>query len=264
MYAKINGFGIDYSIEGSHANLPVVLIHGFPFSKEMWKPQIEVLKQDYYIISYDVRGHGRSDVGNGQYTIEYCVDDLIGLLDLLKISQAVLVGLSMGGYIALRTSERNPERLKGLVLCDTRSEADTNEVKIKRALQAKSVKIYGSQKFANTFIPTVLYENTIKKKPEIVMLLRNIIETTSPITVAGMLIALAARTDTTPWLHNIKLPTLLMVGQYDELTPSSVLTSMENKIPNAEMHIIPEAAHLCNLENPDEFNKHLLAFLEKI
>ena len=264
MYTKINGFGIDYIVEGSSTNLPVVLIHGFPFSKKMWGPQIEALKTDYYVVAYDVRGHGLSDVGNGQYTIEYCVDDLVGLLDLLKISQAVVVGLSMGGYIALRTAERNPDRLKGLVLCDTRSEADTNETKIKRTLQAKSVKIFGAKKFANTFIPTVLYENTIKKNPEIVKLLREIIDRASPIAITGMLIALAARTDTSSWLRNIDVPTLLMAGKYDELTPPTILSSMKEVIPNAEMHIIPDAAHLCNLENPDEFNKHLLAFLKKI
>ena len=264
MYIKINGFGINYITEGSHTNLPVVLIHGFPFNKEMWNPQIDVLKKDYFVIAYDVRGHGQSDVGNGQYTIEYCVDDLIGLLDTLKITKVVLVGLSMGGYIALRATERNPDRIKGLVLCDTKSESDNNEAKIRRAQQAKSVKIYGSQKFANTFIPTIVCENTLKRKPEIVKFIHTMIDDNSTIAVAGMLIALAARTDTTSSLNKINVPTLLIVGEHDALTTTSGMTSMKEKIPNSDMHEISNAAHISNLENPEEFNRHLLDFLKKI
>jgi len=264
MYIKINGFGIDYNMAGPPAAIPVVLIHGFPFSKEMWKPQIEVLIKEYCVVSYDLRGHGSSDIGNAQYTIEYCVDDFIGLLDILKISKAIVVGLSMGGYIALRAIERNPERFMGLVLCNTRSESDSNEAKIKRVIQAKSAKMYGINKFANHFLSTVFYENTIKKNPEVVRLIREIIENTSPIAVAGTLIALAARTDTTASLPNIKVPTLIMVGQFDELTPPALSKSMKEKITNSEMHIIPDAAHLSNLENSEEFNRHLLEFLNKI
>jgi len=264
MYLKVNGFGIDYTLDGVRTGLPVLLIHGFPFSKEMWKPQIEILKEDYYVLSYDVRGHGASDVGNGQYTIEYCVDDLIGLLDNLKIPQVVAVGLSMGGYIALRAIERNPGRFKGLVLCDTRSEDDSNEVKIKRAVQARNVKIYGMRKFAASFLPTILYDETLKNNSDAVELLRKIMEKTSPDAVAGILIALGGRTNTTRSLSNIKVPTLIMVGQYDELTPPSFSLSMKEKIPNSEMHLISNAAHISNLENAEEFNRYLLRFLEKI
>jgi len=264
VYIKINGFGIDYNVEGPRTGIPVVFIHGFPFNKEIWKPQIEAFKKDYYIISYDVRGHGTSDVGNAQYTIEYCVDDFIHLLNILKVESAVVVGHSMGGYIALRAIERNPERFRGLVLCNTRSECDTNEVKINRALQAKAVKFHGTKKFANKFLPTAIYEKTIQNNPELVRSMCQIIEKTSPNAIAGMLIALSARTDSTPSLTKINVPTLIMVGQFDELTPPSVSISMKEKIPNAELNILPNSAHLSNLENPEEFNQHLLEFLNKI
>jgi 3-oxoadipate enol-lactonase len=264
MFIKINGFGIDYNIDGPKTGMPVVLIHGFPFSKAMWKPQIEALKKDYYVISYDLRGHGSSDVGNAQYTIEYLAEDFFKLLDALKLQKVVAVGLSMGGYIILRAIEKNPDRFLGIVLCDTRSEDDTNEVKIKRAIQARNVKIYGTKKFANIFLPTVFYEKNLNNKTEAVKLIRSIIEKTSPHAIAGMLIALAARTDTTPNLQNIKVPTLIMVGQFDELTPPASSIAMKEKIPNAELHILPDAAHMSNLENPEEFNRHLLDFLKKI
>ena len=111
MNATINGSSMDYQTEGPRTGLPVVFIHGFPFSRAMWAPQIEAVKGRAYAVAYDVRGHGGSAVGDGQYSVEYFVDDLIALLDHLRISRAVLVGLSMGGYIALRTVER--QQLEG-------------------------------------------------------------------------------------------------------------------------------------------------------
>jgi 3-oxoadipate enol-lactonase len=257
-----NGVGIEYHIEGPRTGVPVVFIHGFPFCKEMWKPQIEALKKEYYVITYDVRGHGASDMSDGQYSIEYFVDDLVGLLDHLRISRAVVVGLSMGGYIALRAIERNPERFRGLVLCDTRSEADSNEGKIKRAVQAQLVKSEGMKSFADSFVKGLFFEKTFTENPQAVELIRGIIEKTSPLAVAGTLIALSARTDSTPSLYNIKVPSLILVGKHDALTPPSASSAMKEKIPHATMFIISKAAHLCNLENTEEFNKYLLTFLK--
>ncbi len=264
MKASIQGTGIDYTIEGPRTGIPVIFIHGFPFDRNIWKPQTEVLKNRFYTISYDIRGFGASDLGDGQYTVELFVDDLIGLLDHLKIGRGVLVGLSMGGYIALRAAERNPERVRGLVLCDTRSEADSNEGKIRRADQARNLKQEGTKEFARTFVGGLFYEKTFAEKPEIVESIRTTIERTSPLSIAGTLIALAGRTDTTPALYNIRVPTLILVGRHDGLTPVSASTAMREKIPGAEMHIIPHAAHLSNLENPEEFNLHLLNFLNKL
>ncbi|MBI5476761.1 MAG: alpha/beta fold hydrolase [Ignavibacteriales bacterium] len=264
MYIKVHGFGIDYTLEGPKTDTTIIFIHGFPLSKEMWKPQMEEFKKEYSVLSYDVRGHGLSDVGNGQYTIEYCVDDLFGLMDILHIQKAVLVGLSMGGYIALRAVEKHEDRFKGLVLCDTRSEDDTNEIKIKRAHQAKSVKIYGMNKFANLFLPTALTQNNVKKRTDVFRRMHDIIERNSSNAMAGIMIALAARTNTTPFLPSIKIPTLIMVGQFDEITPPSVSIQMKEKITDSEMHIIPDAAHLSNTENPDEFNKYLHKFLKSL
>ncbi len=260
----VNGNGIEYEVSGPRTGIPVVLIHGFPFSKEMWEPQAEVLKNRYYTISYDVRGHGRSDAGDGQYTIELFVDDFIALLDHLKIGRAVVVGLSMGGYIALRAIERHPERFRGLVLCDTRSEADTNEGKVRRANQAKSVKVDGMKKFADTFVSGLFYEETFLRTPHIIEEITSIIAKTSPLSVAGTFIALAARTDTTASLYNIKVPTLILVGKHDTLTPPSASSAMKEKIPNAEMFILAKAAHMTNLENTEQFNEHLLNFLSGI
>jgi 3-oxoadipate enol-lactonase len=264
MHFTLHDIRIEYGVDGPRTGLPVVFIHGFPFSKEMWKPQIEALKKDYYVITYDVRGHGASGIGDGQYSVEYFVDELIGLLDHLKISKAVVVGLSMGGYIALRAVERSPERFRGLVLCDTRSEADGNDGKIKRANQAATMKIDGMKKFAEPFLKAVFYEKTFETNPATVDLIRIIIEHSSPLAAAGTLLALAARTDTTASLYKVTLPTLILVGQHHTLTPPSASHAMKEKIPGAELHVLPKAAHMSNLEQPEEFNLHLSNFLKKI
>ncbi len=264
MKLLLRNAALDYTVDGPRTGVPIVLIHGFPFDKTMWTPQVEALKRRYYTITYDVRGHGRSEVGDGQYSIELFVDDLIALLDHLKLTRAVLAGLSMGGYIALRAVERNPDRVRALVLCDTRSEADTNEGKIRRAAQARFVKERPIEEFANMLLPGLFYDKSFSERPEAVAHIRETILSTSPLSIAGTLIALAGRTDTTPSLYNIRVPCLVLVGKHDALTPVSAATAIKEKIPGAQMYIIPDAGHVSSLEQPERFNAHLIEFLAKL
>jgi pimeloyl-ACP methyl ester carboxylesterase len=258
------GIAIEYEVSGPRAGLPVVFVHGFPFDRHMWKPQLDALKDRYYAVTYDIRGFGASDAGDGQYSVEYFVDDLIGLLDHLKIPKAVVAGLSMGGYIALRAIERHPDRFRGAVLADTRSEPDTNEGKVKRATQARSVKKEGMKKFADGFLSAAFHPETPERLPDVVRTIRAVVEKTSPVAAAGTLIALAARTDTTPSLFAMKIPALILVGQNDSITPPAASSAMKEKIPGAELHILPGAGHLSNLESSEEFNRRLLHFLSTL
>ena len=264
MKAVVNGGEIFYVDVGISKATPIVLIHGFPFSHEMWDPQIEVLQKRFRVIAYDLRGHGKSGVGDGQYTLEFFVDDLLGLLDHLKIERAVLCGLSMGGYIALRTVERNPERVRGLILADTQAKADSNEAKLKRAAAIKSVKANGVKAYAEDFVKSVFAPQTLANNKAAVEKIRRIIQSNSSLGICGALLALASRTETTEALSGIKVPTLILVGEHDALTPPSASQEMRNKIPNSEIHVIPNAAHMSNLENSKEFNKHLLDFLGRL
>ena len=243
---------------------PIVLIHGFPFSSEMWKPQIDFLKTKYRVIAYDIRGHGNSDDGDGQYTIEFFIDDLIALLDHLKIQKATLCGLSMGGYIALRAIERNPERIASLILCDTGPQADSNEVKIRRATNIKSVKANGVKTFAENFVKAVFATSSLKSKPFEVEAIRKTIEANSEVGICGTLLALASRTDTTDSLDVIRVPTLIMVGEEDKVTPPKLSELMDSKISGSFIHVLKNAGHLSNLENPEDFNKHLDEFLSTV
>ncbi len=265
MEEQINGIRLHYIDVGVDSGKPpIVLIHGFPFSSEMWKPQIDFLKTKHHVIAYDVRGHGNSEDGDGQYTIEFFVDDLIALLDRLKIGKAILCGLSMGGYIALRAIERNPDRVAALVLCDTGPQADSNEVKIRRAANIKSVKMNGVKAFADSFVKAVFAPSSLKSKPFEVEAIRKIIEANSEVGICGTLLALACRTDTTDSLDLIHVPTLIMVGEEDKVTPPKLSELMDSKISGSDFRVLKGAAHISNLESPEDFNKHLGEFLSTL
>jgi 3-oxoadipate enol-lactonase len=260
----VNGIEVHYvDVNDSHA-LPIVLIHGFPFNHEMWQPQIESFAKKFRVIAYDIRGHGKTVAPDSQYVIEFLVDDLISLLDYLKIEKAILCGLSLGGYIALRTVERNPERVLALILADTQSKPDSNEAKLKRAATMKSIKTQGIHAYAENLVKTLFTSDTLTKKTDLVAWVKEMIKASSPSAICAALLALTGRTDTTPTLPNINVPTLILVGEHDASTTPIASQEMHNKIVNSEIHVIPNAGHLSNLENPGEFNKHILNFLAKL
>jgi 3-oxoadipate enol-lactonase len=262
--AVVNEVEIHYIDVGDSDALPIVLIHGFPFSHEMWAPQIAFLEKRFRVVAYDLRGHGKSGVGDGQYTLEFFVDDLVGLLDYLEIEKAALCGLSMGGYIALRFAERNPERLLALILADTQAKADSNDAKLRRAAAIKSVKTNGVKAYADSFVKSVFAPQTFASKSDVVEAIKRIIRSNSSLGICGALLALLSRTETTEALPGIKVPTLILVGEQDALTPPSASQEMHTRIPNSEIHLILNAAHMSNLENSGVFNKYLLDFLERL
>ncbi len=267
MKAVINNSLTHYIDIGISTALPVILIHGFPFSHKMWMMpggQTEALAGTYHVIAYDVRGHGESEVGDGLYTIEFFADDLIGLMDHLNVQQAVVVGLSMGGYIALRAMQKKPERFKGLVLCNTRADADSNESKIKRAGAIRAIKTNGPRLFAQELVKNLFAPQSLETKQNAVKLIESTIERTAPLALCGTELALASRIDSTPSLSAINIPTLVMTGELDTIAPPEINKAIKDAISNAEFFAIPKAAHLSNLENADEFNKHLVEFLQKL
>jgi len=261
--AFVNGLDVWFEHQGRPEAPPLVLIHGFPFSHEMWRPQIVVFSERFRVIDYDLRGLGRSSAGDGQYPFEFFVDDLISLLDHMKIKKATLCGLSMGGYIALRAVERNPERVTALILADTQARADSNETKLKRAASVRAIKANGVKPFAEGFLKSVFTPESLIAKTESTQAIQRIIESNSSTGVCGALIAMATRTDTVQSLSAIQTPTLILVGEQDTLTPPSTSQEMHERIPRSELRIIKNAAHLSNMETADEFNRHVIAFLSK-
>jgi 3-oxoadipate enol-lactonase len=250
--------------EGDPSGLPVVFLHGFPFSHWIWRGQMKAVSGFCRAIAYDLAGHGQSDIGTGQYSIEGHVDDLIGVCDHLSLDRVVVVGLSMGGYVALRALERNPERFRGAVLCDTRSEADSMDAKLRRFAGVATVQADGSGVFADAFVKSIFAPSSFSRRKEEIAAIHQIISRTPPLSIAGTLLALAARTDTTPSLVNISVPVLILVGKEDAVTPPAAAEAMHERIRGSELQVIPNAGHLSNLENPSAFNHALVGFLRRI
>jgi pimeloyl-ACP methyl ester carboxylesterase len=256
--------GLSVFLEGSSKNKPIIFIHGFPYDHTMWKEQIVALSDKYFCVAYDIRGLGESPAGDGQYTIESFVDDLEAIINNLNLNKPVICGLSMGGYISLRALERMQDKFSAAILCDTRSEADNNEGKLKRAAGIKRINSEGLAPFAKDFITNCFGEYFKQNKSNE---LNKIIEKSSsfnPIGVKGCLLAMLSRTDTTQSLSKLNVPTLIICGEQDALTPPAVMKDMFHKIPNAEFVEIKNAGHMTPIENPEEVNKAIINFLNKL
>lgn len=255
--------GLSVYIEGNSKSKPIVFVHGFPYDHTMWKAQIDELSKNYFCVAYDIRGLGGSPVGDGQYTMESFVDDLESILNELGLEKPVLCGLSMGGYISLRALERMQNKFSAVVLCDTRSEADNNEGKLKRAAAIKRINTEGLAPFAKDFITNCYgdhYKQNNKNDFENRIAKSSVFD---PIGVKGSLLAMLGRNDTTEYLSKIKIPALVICGEHDALTPPPVMQALAEKINDAEFVIIKNSGHMSPIENPEEVNDAIKKFLEK-
>ena len=256
--------GLSVFLEGDSNKKSIIFVHGFPFDHTMWQSLIDELSENYFCVAYDIRGLGESPAGNGQFTIESFVDDIEMIVDELKLDRPLICGLSMGGYISLRTLERMPQKFSAAILCDTRSEADNNDGKLKRAVSIKRINTEGLSPFVRDFITNCFGDDFKRNKKDI---LEKIIAKSSdfdPVGVKGCLLAMLSRIDTTPGLGKITIPTLLICGEQDALTPPQTMKEMFHKIKNAEFIEITNAGHMAPIENPTEVNKAIKIFLNKI
>lgn len=249
--------------KGDPANQPIIFIHGFPFDHNMWSNQINELSLNYFCVSYDIRGLGESPAGDGLITMEILAEDVLEIMEKEKLNKPVLCGLSMGGYIAQRAVEKNENLFRALILCDTKSSADNNEAKIKRAQGIKEISETGVKKYIEKFIPNCFAEESISKLGDVYKETLNRSLNFSPSGVKGCLLAMAARTDTTEFISEIKIPVLLICGEKDKLTPPYIMEQMAQSIPDSEFHIIPKAGHITPLENPETVNKIIKDFLSR-
>jgi pimeloyl-ACP methyl ester carboxylesterase len=262
MKTQINGITIAYSDRGT--GLPIVFLHAFPLNRTMWAEQEDVLSLRFRVITVDLRGHGESDAPLWRYTLEQSADDVNALLDQLAIQQAIFAGLSMGGYILFAFYRKYAARVKGLILADTRAQADTTEGKDGRFQMAQTAYQKGPTAIADIMIPKLLSPATIQTKPALVQHVRAMIEGNQISGIAGDLMAMAERPDSVPLVKQITCPTQIIVGELDQATPPSESRFMADHIPNASLAIIPGAAHLTNLEQPETFNQIVVAFAAEL
>lgn len=260
----VNNLTVSYNDEGPDGAPVIIFIHGFPFNKSMWNKQVEALKNKFRVIAYDVRGHGNSDAGTIDFSIELFVNDLLSLMDTLKINKALLCGLSMGGYIALNAIENYPDRFDSLILSDTNCISDTPEVKEKRMKTIESIKKNGVEKFADESMNNFFAPESLSTKKEKIAAVREMIVNTSKQTLYKTLRAFYERKETCSRLSDINVPVLIMVGKEDKITPPAAAQLMHEKIKDSLLSIIEHAGHLSNMENPVEFNEQLKKFVASV
>lgn len=257
--ARVRGIEMAYDDMGRGST--VVLLHGYPFNRSMWREQVEALKESYRVIAPDLRGHGETTVTDEPATMEEMARDVAALLDELGIERVALCGLSMGGYVTLAFYRRFPLRARALVLADTRPQADTEEARRKREEQAGQILKEGMQAIADDFLKKVLTAATLAEKPEMTARVREMILQTDPQGAASALRGMAARPDRTALLEEVLAPTLILVGSEDEITPPADSELMRREIRGSRLKVLEGASHLSNLERPAEFNRALLDFL---
>jgi 3-oxoadipate enol-lactonase len=257
---KLHGINISYE-EAGKGEIPVIFIHGFPFDKSTWQPQIESLKKNYRVIAYDIRGFGGSDLGEETISIDLFASDLIQFLDALNIRKAIVCGLSMGGYIVMNAVSRFPERFEAIILSDTQCIADSEENKEKRFKTIDQINKEGLENFAEGFVQNVFCKETLENKKELVNEVKHLILKTSPKTITGTLKALAERRETCTALKHVNIPALILCGKEDNVTPLSQSELLNNTLSNSTMQSIDKAGHLSNLEQPETFNDHIHSFL---
>ncbi|MFN8061796.1 MAG: alpha/beta fold hydrolase [Vicinamibacterales bacterium] len=239
---------------------PLVLLHAFPLSADLWEPQLAAPPAGWRLLAPDFRGFGAS-TSEGARHVDAHVEDVLGLLDGLGLERVALAGLSMGGYVALALAKLAPERLRALVLVDTRAESDTPEGRETRTRMQQLALAEGARAIADAWIPKLVGPTTLESRPAVLTTLRAIIEPTSPTAIADALETLKTRPDSRPLLPFITVPTLVVVGEEDGLTPVAMSEAMHRRLPHATLVVIPQAGHLASLERPQAFNEALTAFL---
>jgi len=260
---EVNNFTISYNDVGE-GNVPILFLHGFPFDKSMWKGQLDSLKSSNRVIAIDIRGFGKSIDEKTPLTIDLFSDDLRLFMDKLTIQKAIICGLSMGGFIALNAIKRFPERFEALILCDTNCIADTAEVKENRYKAIEQINHDGVTAFNEKFIKNVFHPDSLINKIELVENLRAIVFANSKEIVTAGLTALAERSETCSGLKSITVPTLIICGKEDAVTPLAQSQFMHEHIQDSSLKIIDNAGHVSNLEHPEEFNKYLIEFLNSL
>jgi YbgC/YbaW family acyl-CoA thioester hydrolase len=256
--------GVNLAVEVRGEGPPVLFVHGYPFDRTIWRDQIEGLP-GYRRIAPDLRGMGESDAPDLGYGMSIYADDLAALLDALGADDVVLCGLSMGGYIIFEFLRRWRHRVRGLILIDTRAEADGAEARRARDAAAATAREGGAGAIADQMLPKVLAEGTRLHAPDVAERLRRIMAATPVAGIVGALAAMRDRPDSLGLLSTLAgLPTLVMVGEEDALTPPEAARRMAAAIPGARLVVVPGAGHVTPLERPSETTAAILEFLRVV
>ncbi len=258
---NIHGQELYYEERGRGPAL--ALLHGFPLDGRMWEQQLASLSDRYRVIVPDLPGFGRSRL-EAAFTIESLADDVHELLKALEALPSALAGLSMGGYVALAYVKKYPTDLRALALVDTKAEADSPQAREGRQKMIELVRTSGPRAVADAMQPKMLSPDTISHRPQQVRALREMMENCPDATIENALAAMRDRRDFTNVLPSITVPTLIVVGESDAITPPEVAQAMGRAIPSSEVVVIRGAGHMSPLEQPEQVSAALRSFLDRL
>jgi pimeloyl-ACP methyl ester carboxylesterase len=254
----VNGTSLFYH-ESGHG-LPLVLLHGYPLNHHIWHKQVHDLAAVCRVITPDLRGFGQS-LGGGAFTIPSLAEDLYILLSQIHALPCVLGGLSMGGYVALAYERQYASTLRGLILIDTRAADDAPDVRAGRDVMIELAKTAGSAAVAEQMLSKVLAPGTLESRPELVAEIKSMMEACPAQTMQHAQAAMRDRPDYRPTLQRIAAPTLIIVGEFDAMTPPSLAKEMHSSIPGSTIAMIKDAGHLSPIEQPQQVSRAIRNFL---
>lgn len=267
MLSQLNNAPLHYRDQGDGP--PCLLIHGYPLNNRLWQPQFSALSSVARLIAPDLRGHGEtppiSPPNTNAYSMELLAEDCVRLLDYLQISHPVIVGgLSMGGYISLALYRMHPERVAGLILAATRASGDTPQGRINRDKAVETARQGGAPAIAQSMLQRMLAPQTYKARPDLIDEVMEIMLATSVEGIIGDLLGMRDRPESTDLLPHISVPTLIVHGMEDQLISLDEVRTMQASLPKSTLVVIPNAGHLVNLEQPDEFNQAVRNFIGQV
>lgn len=251
---------IFYEVRGN--GVPVVLLHPFPANHHFWDGCTRFLDSRYQLILPDLRGHGDSQPGIGPATMEKHASDLVRLCNELGIGKAVFAGVSIGGYVLFEFWRKYRDRVSALVLVDTRAAADTPESRAAREKSVDDVQLRGPAPFIESMLPKLLGQTTLRARPDRVEAAREMMSRMTSQGIVAVQQGMAMRTDSVATLKTITVPTLVIVGQEDMLTPVSEAQTLHQQIPGSRMETVPQAGHYAALEQPEHCGRLLRGFLD--
>jgi len=257
----VEGATLGYMIEGQGP--PIVLLHGFPLNRAMWGPQVSALRERFTVITPDLVGFGESPppANPDGMTMDAFAEAVLRVLDALGYDRVILGGFSMGGYVLFRVLARAAARVSALVIADSRAGADSDEARQRRMGAIARIRQEGPEGFVGEFVAGLVGATTKTRSPRFLETVRRLVGTPPVAALVGALTAMAQRPDSRPLLASVTVPTLVLVGEEDTITPPDAAKEMASGIRGARLVTIPAAGHLANLEVPEAFNASLLDFV---
>ncbi|MFD8563999.1 alpha/beta fold hydrolase [Streptosporangium canum] len=255
---------MDLYMRSAGEGLPVVLLHAFPLSSAMWLAQREGLGAVCKVITPDLRGFGGSVLGDDEPSLDVMADDVVRLLDHEGVDRAVVGGLSMGGYVTMALCRRHPDRVLGVILADTKAAADPEAARTNRERIAAAVLDDGTSILVEEVLPSLIGVTTVQRRAMVFGRVRGLVQSAPPKAVAWAQRAMAGRPDSFDTLRGLKVPTLVIVGEEDLLTPPADAETMVGAVPDGRLAVIEKAGHLSAIEQPEAFNRAVAGFIDEL